>query len=92
MKTQTSKTTYSSYIFRFLVCFLVPVIGLIYIFVNRKKWSKLDITFYLLIALTNLSLTITVTFFTRDFWIISIHNLICFIICIIFILCKKRSK
>lgn len=92
MKTQTSKSKYSSYIFMFLICFILPIIGLVYIFVNRKKWEKIDITFYLLVALTNLSLSIVVTFFTRDFWIISIHNIICLIFIIGFIVCKKRLK
>ncbi|MGX5524985.1 hypothetical protein ACWKTN_29285, partial [Bacillus toyonensis] len=60
----------------FFLCFILPLIGFIYILINRKKWDKKETSLYLLFALTNLSLTITVTFITRDFWIVTLHYII----------------
>ncbi|PGZ07888.1 hypothetical protein COE47_33350, partial [Bacillus thuringiensis] len=44
---------------------------------------------YFLFALTNLSLNITVLFFTRDFWVVTIHLIINLLI-IIFYNSNKR--
>ncbi|EJV55810.1 hypothetical protein IEM_05422 [Bacillus cereus BAG6O-2] len=76
----------------FLLCFILPLIGFIYILINRKKWNKKETILYLLFALTNLSLTITVTFITRDFWIVTIHNIISIILITYFIFTKKTSN
>ncbi|QWI25696.1 hypothetical protein EXW34_31510 (plasmid) [Bacillus mycoides] len=76
----------------FLLCFILPLIGFIYILINRKKWNKKETILYLLFALTNLSLTITVTFITRDFWIITIHYIISIILITYFIFTKKTSN
>ncbi|PGF09644.1 hypothetical protein COM59_07100 [Bacillus pseudomycoides] len=76
----------------FLFCFTLPLIGFIYILINRKKWNKKETILYLLFALTNLSLTITVTFITRDFWIITLHYIISIILITYFISTKKTSN
>ncbi|OOR51872.1 hypothetical protein CN354_25005 [Bacillus cereus] len=75
----------------FLFCFILPLIGFIYILINRKKWNKKETSLYLLFALTNLSLTITVTFITRDFWIVTLHYIISIILITYFIFTKKTS-
>ncbi|MEH6888426.1 hypothetical protein V7024_01420 [Bacillus sp. JJ864] len=66
--------------FVFLLCFLLPPIGCIYLFINRKALNKQDFILYLLFALTNLSLTVLITFFRPDFWIIVMHYVISIII------------
>ncbi|KAB5628335.1 hypothetical protein E8M24_30760 [Bacillus thuringiensis] len=76
----------------FLFCFILPLIGLIYILINRKKWNKKETSLYLLFALTNLSLTITVTFITRDFWIVTLHYIISIILISYFIFTKNTNK
>ncbi|QWI25362.1 hypothetical protein EXW34_29610 (plasmid) [Bacillus mycoides] len=76
----------------FLFCFIFPLIGFIYILINRKKWNKQETILYLLFALINLSLTITVTFITRDFWIITLHYIISIILITYFIFTKKTSN
>ncbi|EPF02484.1 hypothetical protein ICQ_05789 [Bacillus toyonensis] len=76
----------------FFLCFILPLIGFIYILINRKKWDKKETSLYLLFALTNLSLTITVTFITRDFWIVTLHYIISIILITYFIFTKKTSN
>ncbi|PGE92338.1 hypothetical protein COM62_28345 [Bacillus pseudomycoides] len=71
---------------------MLPLIGFIYILINRKKWNKKETNLYLLFALTNLSLTITVTFITRDFWIVTLHYIISIFLIIYFIFTKNTSN
>lgn len=92
MKLQTSASWNFKNKLIFLLCFILPLIGFIYILINRKKWNKKETILYLLFALTNLSLTITVTFITRDFWIITIHYIISIILITYFIFTKKTSN
>ncbi|UIJ67216.1 hypothetical protein LW858_02660 [Bacillus cereus] len=77
--------------FVFFLCFILPPIGCIYLFMNRKVLDKKDFTLYLLFALTNLSLHIVVAFFTRDFWIITLHYIISMIIIIYSNIPEKSS-
>ena len=92
MKTQTLTSWSFKDKLIFLLLFTLPLIGFIYILINRKKWNKKETILYLLFALTNLSLTITVTFITRDFLIITLHYIISIILITYFIFTKKASN
>ncbi|KXY16239.1 hypothetical protein AT267_09195 [Bacillus cereus] len=88
MQKEISKT---EAIVTFLVC-SVPIIGLIYIFIRRKNWILQNFVHFLLFAVTSLSLKIVVTFFTRDFWIVTAFYVIHLLIIISFVMFKKRRN
>ncbi|MCU4771491.1 hypothetical protein OCF65_11785 [Bacillus toyonensis] len=75
--------------FIFFICFIIPVIGFVFVYINRNNWESKEKISYFLFALTNLSLNITVLFFTRDFWVVTIHLIINLLI-IIFYNSNKR--
>lgn len=89
MKMEFSK---SKTIFVFLLSYVLPIVSLIYIFINRKKWIAQNIFFFSLFALTSFIEKIVVTFITRDFWIVVIFELIQFLIIMSFIIIKKRNS
>ncbi|HDX9612145.1 TPA: hypothetical protein ROY01_003224 [Bacillus toyonensis] len=70
-------------IFVFFLCFILPPIGIIYIFMNREALQKRDFILYVLFAAINISLWLSLMIFDRSMWMIAGHDALSVIVIIV---------
>ncbi|MCU4991766.1 hypothetical protein OCF10_23000 [Bacillus cereus] len=73
MQTVTSYPWSLRKMFVFFLCFILPPIGAIYIVMNRGELQKRDFILYVLFAVINISLWVSIMIFDRSMWLVSGH-------------------
>ncbi|EEL46731.1 hypothetical protein bcere0021_11490 [Bacillus cereus Rock3-42] len=59
--------------FVFFLCFIFPPIGATYIVMNRGALQKRDFILYVLFAVINISIWVSIMIFDRSMWLVSGH-------------------
>ncbi|GGE71121.1 hypothetical protein [Priestia taiwanensis] len=90
MEHQKPREWYLKGTFVFLFCVIFSVIGLIFVLMNRKKWTERERVTYLLFSLLTVSLEVITTFITRDFLIVSTHYILCLAIVLMHVMPMKN--
>ncbi|WP_142337959.1 hypothetical protein [Bacillus toyonensis] len=70
-------------IFVFFLCFILPPIGFIYILMNREALQKRDFILYVLFAVINISLWLSLMIFDRSMWMVTGHDVLSVIVIIV---------
>ncbi|MCH5438170.1 hypothetical protein [Bacillus paranthracis] len=73
MQTVTSYPRSLRKMFVFFLCFILPPIGAIYILRNREALQKRDFILYVLFAVINISIWVSIMIFDRSMWLVSGH-------------------